>query len=80
MRYADDLMAVALAGEAVTGLAPNLEFSLVAMARTIGLPADAPYTMLMVARTADWLAHALEQRASGQAIRPKEESEDDEAA
>jgi citrate synthase len=80
MRYADDLMAVAIAGEAVTGLAPNLEFSLVAMCRTIGLPADAPYTILMVARTAGWLAHALEQRASGQVIKPKEESEDDEAA
>jgi citrate synthase len=80
MRYADDLMAVAIAGESVTGLSPNLEFSLVALSRTIGLPADAPYTILMVARTAGWLAHALEQRASGQAIRPKEDAEDEEAA
>ena len=80
MRFADDLMAVAIAGESVTGLSPNLEFSLVALSRTIGLPADAPYTILMVARTAGWLAHALEQRASGQAIRPKEDAEDEEAA
>ena len=53
---------------------------LVVTAALIGLPADAPYTILMVARTAGWLAHALEQRASGQAIKPKEEGEDEEAA
>ena len=72
LRYADDLAAVAVAGEAVTGLAPNLDFALVAMARTLGLPADAPFAMLMIARATGWLGHAIEQRASGVGqIRPK---------
>jgi citrate synthase len=71
LRYADDLAEVAKAGEAVTGCAPNLDFALVAMARTLGLPADAPATIMMVARTAGWLGHALEQRTVGGAIQPK---------
>jgi len=70
-RWADDLAEIARAGEEVTGVAPNLDFALVAMCRTIGLPADAPYTLMTVARTAGWLAHALEQRASRQAILPR---------
>jgi citrate synthase len=81
MRYADDLAEIARAGEEVTGSAPNLDFALVAMTRTLGLPADAPYLLMVVARTAGWLGHALEQRAKGEAIRPRTaESEDDEAA
>jgi citrate synthase len=81
LRWSDDLAEIARAGEAVTGVQPNLDFALVAMARTLGLPADAPYTLLMVGRTAGWLAHALEQRAIGGAIRPKAtEGEEDEAA
>ena len=72
LRYADDLAAVAAAGEAVTGSPPNLDFALVAMARTLGLPADAPFSIMMIARATGWLAHALEQRVSGAGqIRPK---------
>ena len=71
LRFADDLVDIAKAGEAVTGSAPNLDFALVAMARTLGLPADAPATIMMVARTAGWLGHALEQRVSGAAISPR---------
>lgn len=68
MRYADDLAEIAKASELVTGAAPNLDFALVAMARTLGLPADAPATIMLVARTAGWLGHALEQRSAGEAI------------
>jgi len=71
LRYADDLTEIARAGEAVTGVAPNFDFALVAMARTLGLPADAPAAIMMVARTAGWLGHALEQRTDGGAIAPR---------
>lgn len=81
LRFSDDVVEIARAGEEVTGHAPNLDFALVAMARTIGLPADAPAILLTVARTAGWLGHALEQRVTGGAIHPKTaEGEDDEAA
>jgi citrate synthase len=80
LRYSDDLVEIARAGEEVTGLAPNLDFALVAMARTLGLPADAPAILMMVARTAGWLGHALEQRARGEAIRPKSDADDEAAA
>ena len=81
LRFADDITAIAQAGEAVTGMAPNLDFALVAMARTLGLPADAPFAILMVARTAGWLAHALEQRAAGVQLRPRaRHASDDDAA
>ncbi len=71
-RYSDEMYAIAQAGEQVTGAAPNLDFALVAMARTLGLPSDAPFTLFAVGRTVGWLAHALEQRASGGGlIRPR---------
>ncbi len=70
--YAPDLYAIAQAGESVTGSPPNLDFALVAMCRTLGLPADAPFTLFTVGRTVGWLAHALEQNATGEGlIRPR---------
>ena len=80
LRYADDIMGIAQAVEAVTGLAPNLDFALVAMARTLGLPADAPFAIMMVARSAGWLAHALDQRTAGVQLRPRLQYAADEAA
>ena len=71
MRWSDELMAVSEAGETVTGQSPNFDFALVAMCRTLGLPAEAPTTLMMVARTAGWLGHALEQRATGGQIKPR---------
>ena len=35
------------------------------------LPQEAPITIFALARTVGWLAHCLEQAASGQAIRPR---------
>ena len=70
-RYSEDLMDIVNAGEAVTGSAPTLDFALVAMCRTLGLPAEAPWTITTLARSVGWIAHALEQRASGGAILPK---------
>jgi citrate synthase len=70
--WSEELYAIAQAGEAVTGSPPNLDFALVAMSRTLGLPVDAPFTLFTVGRTVGWLAHALEQAASGEGlIRPR---------
>ena len=57
--------------EAATGLLPNIDFALVAMARTIALPADAPFSLFSVGRMAGWQAHAIEQLQTGQLIRPR---------
>lgn len=54
-----------------TGLHPSLDYALVAIQRGLGLPAGAAFVLFALGRTAGWLAHALEQRASGQLIRPR---------
>lgn len=54
-----------------TGLHPSLDYALVAIQRSLGLPAGAAFVLFALGRTAGWLAHALEQRQSGQLIRPR---------
>jgi citrate synthase len=56
---------------AITGLAPNVDFALVAMARVLKLPTDAPFALFAVARCAGWIAHAIEQGQGGGVIRPR---------
>ena len=65
--------AVALVDEAfaATGLAPNIDFAMVAMAMACELPADAPFRLFATARAVGWLAHAIEQAESGGLIRPR---------
>jgi citrate synthase len=43
----------------------------VALRLTLGLPPEAPFALFAVARTAGWLAHAMEQLTGGQVIRPR---------
>ncbi|MBI2687729.1 MAG: citrate synthase family protein [Acidobacteria bacterium] len=50
---------------------PNLDFGLVAMARAYGLPAEAPIVLFALGRTVGWIAHAMEQYATGELIRPR---------
>lgn len=50
---------------------PNLDFALVALQRTYGLPEHAPLILFALGRSVGWLAHALEQYASGDLIRPR---------
>jgi citrate synthase len=50
---------------------PNLDFGLVAVARTFGLPGRAPLLMFALGRVAGWIAHAIEQYAEGNLIRPR---------
>lgn len=57
--------------EAATGEHDNVDFALVALAEGLNLPPDAPFVIFAVARCAGWLAHVLEQAASGSLIRPR---------
>jgi len=57
--------------EAATGQAPNIDFALVALARVLALPPDAPFALFAVGRGAGWLAHAIEQLQTGRLIRPR---------
>jgi citrate synthase len=50
---------------------PNLDFGLVALARSYGLPADAPMLLFALGRTVGWIAHAMEQYGSEELIRPR---------
>lgn len=54
-----------------TGHGPNVDFASVAMAFAFDLPKDAPLSLFASARTAGWLAHAVEQAGSGRLIRPR---------
>lgn len=57
--------------EATTGDAPNVDFALVALTQQLGLPDDAPFALFAAARCAGWIAHAMEQLATGTLIRPR---------
>lgn len=59
------------AGSVVTGEHPNVDFALAALSAVYRLPREAPITIFALARTVGWLAHLLEQAASGQLIRPR---------
>ncbi|MBS3021246.1 hypothetical protein DJFAAGMI_04010 [Comamonas sp. PE63] len=56
---------------ATTGLHPSLDYSLVAIERALRLPPGAAFVLFALGRTAGWIAHALEQQATGQLIRPR---------
>lgn len=53
------------------GERPNIDYALAVMARTLEFPEGGEITVLAMARTAGWLAHAREQFISGQLIRPR---------
>lgn len=63
--------ALAKAGQRVTGEFPNVDFALAALTAVHHLPREAPITIFALARTVGWLAHCLEQVASGKLIRPR---------
>ena len=65
------LEALRRAVEAASGERDNVDFALVALAETLALPPDAPFAIFAVARCAGWLAHAMEQLATGALIRPR---------
>ena len=59
------------AAESITGDTVNVDFALAALVAAYDLPRDAPLTLFALARCVGWLAHMLEQIASGQIIRPR---------
>jgi citrate synthase len=58
-------------GSALTGRMPNIDFALVALERGHRLPRGAAQMLFAIGRSVGWIAHALEQKASRQLIRPR---------
>lgn len=50
---------------------PNLDFGLAAVTLTYRLPEQAPVLLFALGRTIGWIAHAIEEYARGQLIRPR---------
>ncbi len=63
--------ATADAMKRLTGGTPSVDFGLVAVAHALNLPRGSAGAMFAIGRTSGWVAHLLEQRQSGQAIRPR---------
>jgi citrate synthase len=59
------------AGRELTGLDPTLDVGLVALRRHLRLPLGAAFGLFALGRTVGWIAHALEQRADPEIIRPR---------
>jgi citrate synthase len=55
----------------VIGAAPNADYALAAIEVAYNLPRDACQILFALARSAGWMAHAIEQIESGQFIRPR---------
>ena len=53
------------------GLHPNLDYSLASLAAALDAPKGTAITLFGIGRIAGWIAHALEQTASGAMIRPR---------
>jgi citrate synthase len=66
-----ELCALRDAALAATHAPPNVDFALLAVARALALPEDAPFRLFAVARSVGWAAHAIEQVGTGQLIRPR---------
>ncbi len=67
----EDLARLAEQVHATTGLAPNVDFALVALCDHLDAPEGAALSLFAAARCAGWLAHALEQVQDGGLIRPR---------
>jgi citrate synthase len=65
------LEALRQAMESATGQHDNVDFALFALAGALSLPPDAPFALFATARCAGWTAHAMEQIANGEVIRPR---------
>jgi citrate synthase len=50
---------------------PTLDFGLVILARTLGLPPGAALALFAIGRTVGWVGHAIEQYEGGSLIRPR---------
>lgn len=66
-----EYQALRLAVDELAGERPNIDFALAAMTACFRLPPDAPLVLFALARSAGWLAHAMEQASAGRLIRPR---------
>jgi len=57
--------------QAMTGIAPNIDFALLVLEQRLGLPVGAAFATFAVGRTVGWIAHVLEQWCDGTLIRPR---------
>lgn len=57
--------------EPLIGQRPNVDLALVALRRFLDLPGGSAFGLFALGRTVGWIAHALEQRADAQLIRPR---------
>jgi citrate synthase len=55
----------------MTGIEPNIDFALITLRRFLGLPEGHAFQIFALGRTVGWIAHAIEQRRTGQLIRPR---------
>ena len=61
----EDLKAILAVGEDLTGRPVGMSLALAMIGRHLDLPREAPLTLYGIARSAGWLAHAIEQMNSG---------------
>ncbi|MFC3231344.1 citrate synthase family protein [Marinibaculum pumilum] len=66
-----DLALVVEAARRLSDRHPNIDFALVAVARVLGLPAEAPVIIFALGRIAGWVAHIEEQYRDGRLVRPR---------
>lgn len=57
--------------ESLIGRRPNIDFATVSLRRALKLPPHSAMALTAVARCAGWIAHVLEQYATGRLIRPR---------
>ncbi len=53
------------------GERPTVDFGLVTLARTLGLPPGGAVALFALGRTVGWIGHAIEQYEGGSLIRPR---------
>ena len=71
MRLPKLISSVIAAGEELLSEKPTIDFALVALARSLKLPSDAPITLFALGRTIGWVGQAIEQYARDEIIRPR---------
>ncbi len=60
-----------IAARDTVSLDPNIDFALATMCRALSLPEAGAFAIFATGRSAGWLAHAQEQYASPELIRPR---------
>jgi citrate synthase len=71
LRLTAEASAVADAIHDAVGLQPNVAFALAALRRSLRLPRGSALILYTCGRAIGWAAHAIEQRLSGELIRPR---------